>query len=134
MIWDIIAFIIFWTIGTSVYSMVFLQVILTITSSIPITIKLRSVCDYPVKTKGVVTKMLLITTLWTTISSAIILLLLNFGSTPMKIGFGLGVVVGFVLSLSKLGVNKDNLGDYLDFYAQYYNQNDITKITELYLN
>ena len=114
---DVILFIAFWFIGTLSYSLFTIQLLLTLTCSIPAAIsfeKLGGVLDHAIFKAYTLT---IVST--ATLTVATITLIVIFGSTAVKLGFFIGYAIAFFISFGKLGMSLDNMSDWSKTYERY---------------
>lgn len=114
---DVILFIAFWFIGTLSYSLFTIQLLLTLTCSIPAAISFEKhggVLDHRIFRAYAVT---IVST--ASLTAATITLVLIFGSFAVKLGFFIGFAIAFFVSFGKLGMSLDNMSNWSKTYERY---------------
>lgn len=118
MVINVLLFLVMWAIGFVVFSFSMLQVLLVITAALPATHRFTAV--FQANKKAIYVSCLRTIILHTVVSGAVCFLVYWFGSTYIKYGFSFGLGIAFLFSLGQLGLNKNNLDDYVDAYGKWY--------------
>lgn len=128
MFWNILLLCVFWVLGIFTYSLGIVQIILTLTCAIPLTRRIVSQCKCLVDKKGLYTSITMTIMIWTILSTLIIIAILIWGNSYVTIGFFIGMVISFLISLKKLGINEDNFNDYFTTKGKYYARKDLIEL------
>lgn len=123
--WNIIILCVFWVIGIFLYSLGIMQIILSLTCAIPLSKTTVSKCKCYVDTRRLYSSIITAIIFWTVISAFAIFAVLHWGSTYMIIGFLIGIIISFFLSLNKWGITQENYQDYFSSHYKYYAQKDL---------
>ncbi len=118
MVKDVLVFVVFWTVGTIVASLVFSQVLLSIFFAIPFTRKLASLSihlnpNYSLRVFWI--KALVFGTLTFAITGAIYSKVSRAG----LLGYIIGFIVLLIVGRKKFGNNAGNVMDYIKMQGKY---------------
>lgn len=119
--------VLFGIIGVVLYLFSLLQILLILTCSMPLTRKLIKANVFLDQSARKIYLSNIITIVFhVIIIAAVAIPILLFASESMKIGFGCGIILAFLLSVGKLGMHQNNVTDY---YFRYCSMMDKEKAT-----
>lgn len=125
MIWNIVFFAVFWAIGSFVFSIFGMQLILIITVTIPMTKKIVPLCQNMVDTIGIL-KSASLTILLNIIFMSIIFWGVNLIPNSMALyGLLFGMGQNLLISGRGWGLNESNISDYVRNHRKYYSEKDL---------
>ena len=125
MFWNIVLLIVFWFVGIFLYSIGIMQIILSLTCAIPLSRKTISKCNFTVDAEGIYKKITLTIVIWALLSFIIFFSIIYWGSSYIIIGFIIGIVLSFLISLGKWGMTQKNCEDYFSVFYRYYAEQDL---------
>lgn len=107
-----------WLVGIFLYSFGIMQILLTISCSIPVAKNLSK--TYIVDTSGIYRKCLITIIFWLVVCIVTIWIIFSRMNLYGIIGFCIGLLVSFLFSIRQLGTTPNNIANHLQAYKKYY--------------
>lgn len=131
MLANVILAIVLWIFGLLLFSFGIMQILISIFCTIPATRRFSK--EGYIGTGPIYKRCVATIVVWLVISVVIIGAVLYFGNSFARYGFFAGMVIPFLFSIGKWGMNDSNLQDYFQVYGHYLmpGDSDVSGETEL---
>ena len=128
---QIVFFILFAFLCFLLYTFSIIQILLSLSCSIPLTKKLLTADILTKDNAKIIYKRNVFTiVIHCIIISAVTIPVIIFANQMMKIGFGCGILFAFLLSISQLGMHENNIFNYVTSYKDIINFEQINTYLE----
>lgn len=118
MLLNILVLVAMWAVGSFLYSIGVMQILIILFCAIPLT-KTLIQNGYEVNKSGIYKRFFITIVFWLIILLGISIPVFLFGNSYVKYGYLIGLGIAFFISLGKWGRTEENISDYFSAYSRF---------------